>query len=826
MPQLPSGTVTFLFTDIEGSTRLLGELGDDYDDVLAEHRRLLREAFERHGGVEVDTQGDAFFVSFARASDATAAAAAAQEALASTPVRVRMGIHTGEPRTTDEGYVGIDVHRAARIGNAANGGQIVISPATRQLVDAEAELKDLGEHRLKDFPGPTRLFQLGGGDFPPLRTPDEARLPTTATPMVGRKKELADAVRMLSDGVRLLTVTGPGGVGKTRFAIEAAVELLESFTDGARFVDLAPLRSPNAVLPAISTAVRARGSLEDTLREQEALLVLDNAEHVADAAPDLRSLLEACPSLSLLVTSREPLHLSLEQELPLRPMGEAPAVELFRRRVRMADPTFDGDYAAIAEICSRLDGLPLAIELAAARVKVLGVKGLLERLEQRLPLLVGRNRDVPERQRTLRATLEWSYGLLDPDEQRVFAALSVFAGGFDLTAAEGVAGADLGTLESLVDKSLVRRENGRLSMLETIREFAGERREDSPEGDSTKRRHAEHFLEVVEPLFGFGADTADRLRQVSTVEREYENTLAAVEWFRRSGDAKSEVRILCGCVPYWVDNGPWEVGRRYFEDILARYREPNDLRAWALWTCSMFAWRLGDPHAGLLRAREARLLAQSSDDEDLRYYAALELAINEDHVGDHEASRRHYEEAANHARAAGSAYGVSMVLHNLGNLELVRGDLTAAREYLEQAVAVDREHDLRGVLANSVVDLGFVALRDRREDDAVEHFAESLELSVETERREILGWALVGLAATAGRMHGGARAATLLGAAWRLHATFGVSQAYFKVGEEIKASTASAARAELGEAEFERAFAEGQALSQEQAVQLARSSVP
>jgi tetratricopeptide (TPR) repeat protein len=245
-----------------------------------------------------------------------------------------------------------------------------------------------------------------------------------------------------------------------------------------------------------------------------------------------------------------------------------------------------------------------------------------------------------------------------------------------------------------------------------------------------------------------------------------------------------------------------------------------------LWTCSMFAWRLGDPHAGLLRAREARPLAQSSDDEDLRYYAALELAINEDHVGDQEASRRHYEEAANHARAAGSAYGVSMVLHNLGNLELFGGDLSAAREYLEQAVAVDREHDLRRALANSVVDLGFVALGDRREDDAVEHFAESLELSVEAGRREILGWALLGLAATAGRMHGAARAATLLGAAWRLHETFGVSQAYFKVGEELRTSTASAARAELGDADFERAFAEGRALSQDQAVELARRSVP
>jgi predicted ATPase/class 3 adenylate cyclase len=824
MHHLPTGTVTFLFTDIEGSTQLLRELGEDYDNVLAEHRRLLRDAFEARGGVEVDTQGDAFFVSFARASDAAAAAAVAQDALASTPVRVRMGIHTGEPRTTEEGYAGIDVHRAARIGNAANGGQIVVSPTTRQLLDGEAELKDLGEHRLKDFPGPTRLFQLGGGDFPPLRTPDEARLPTTATPLVGRKKELADAVRMLSDGVRLLTVTGPGGVGKTRFAIEAAVELLESFTDGARFVDLASLRSADAVLPAMSQAVRARGSLEEALREQEALLLLDNAEHVTEAAPELRSLLEGCPGVSLLVTSREPLHLSLEHELPLAPMPEAPAVELFRRRVRMTDPAFEGNYGVIAEICGRLDGLPLAIELAAARVKVLGVEGLLERLEQRLPLLVGRSRDVPERQRTLRATLEWSYGLLEPDEQRAFAALGVFAGGFDPSVAETVAGADLEIVESLVDKSLVRRENGRLSMLETIREFARERLDDSLEGKLVKRRHAEHFLEVVAPFFRLRSDAAERHREIATVEREYENILAAIEWFRRSGEVGSEVRTVLGCVSYWENNGPWEVGRRYIEDVLTRYGKPDDLRAWALWTSSMFAWRLADPQAALRRAREARPLAQASDDRDLRYYAALELAISESFVGDDEASRRHFEEAADLARAAGDAYRVSLVLNNLGQLSLEGGDLAAARHYFEQAAAMDRDHDLRRSLANSVVDLGFVALLDGRESDAVAHFSESLELAIEVERRETLAWALLGLAAVAQGSGDGRRAATLLGAASRQHEALG-GPGYYETGEAVRENVASAGRADLGEAAFERAFAEGGALSQEQAVQLARRSV-
>src|SRR5215211_288430 len=624
MPQLPSGTVTFLFTDIEGSTQLLEELGDAYQVALAEHRDRIRDSVARHGGTEVDTQGDAFFIAFARASDAVAAAVDAQNALVAGPVRVRMGLHAGEPSVTAEGYVGIDVHRAARIGNAANGEQIVISPATRQLLDDGFELRDLGEHRLKDFPAATRLFQVGQREFPPLRTPDEARLPTPTTPLVGRKKELRAALSLLNEeGVRLLTVTGPGGVGKTRFAVEAATESLSRFTDGVRFADLSSLRSADGVLPAIAQTVRARGALENALREQHMLLVLDSVEHLTEAGPALGALLDECRGVSMLVTSREPLHLTLERELPLRPMAEAPAVELFRQRVRMTEPDFEGEYGTSAQICARLDGLPLAIELAAARVKVLGESGLLERLDQRLPLLTGRGRDIPERQKTIRATLEWSYDLLDDEEQRVFAALSVFVGGFTLEAAEAVAQADLDVVESLVLKSLVRRDEQRLAMLDTIREFALERLAASDEA-AVRRRHAEHFRAIVEPLFALRrGESMERFPLMESLRAEYDNVLAALAWYAEAGDAEGQLRLAVGLYPYWYNHGPWTEARRLTDEALARYQERDALRGHGLWVSAVFAWRSGQARAGLPVALEAREIARGLDDEELEFYAVL-----------------------------------------------------------------------------------------------------------------------------------------------------------------------------------------------------------
>jgi predicted ATPase/class 3 adenylate cyclase len=820
---LPTGTVTFLFTDIEGSTRLLSEVRDRYADVRAEHHRVIREAVEQHGGIEVDTQGDAFFVAFARASDAVAAAAAAQAALARGPVRVRMGLHTGEPSITVEGYVGIDVHRAARIGSAANGGQVLVSSATSELLGEETELRDLGEHRLKDFPAATRLFQVGNAEFPPLRTPDEARLPAPATPLVGRTKELRDALRLLrEDKVRLLTVTGPGGVGKTRFAIEAASESLGSFTDGARFADLAPLRSADAVVPAIAQSVRAPGSVSETLQGQDVLLVLDNAEHVAAAAPELGSLLDSCPGVSMLVTSREPLHLSLERELPLRPMIEAPAVELFLQRGRMVDPDFEGDYPVLAEICGRLDGLPLAIELAASRVKVLGAEGLRDRLDRRLPLLVGRSRDVPERQRTLHATIEWSYDLLNSEEQRAFALVSVCVGGFTVDAAEVVAGADLDTLESLVEKSLIRQEQGRLAMLETIREYALQRLGTDGEEVGVRARHAEYYLALVAPLFEF-RDLPDRAELLELVSADYDNLMAALAWFVQSGDGKRRLQLVLGCYLFWYDRGPWAEARRLTDAALASYQGDDVLRARGLWSSATFSWRLGLPAEGHPLALEALAIARDLGDQRLLFDCALTLGINSTLTGDTETSRGYYREAEAIARELGNPRLITVVLNNLGNVALDEHDYSTARAYLEEAVEIDRLHGLASSLANSLVDLGYISLAEGSDAEAVGRFRESLDIASSQVLDETLSWGLQGMAAVLTARGRSDAAATLLGASARLQEHLGVGD-YYPIGREIRERIVASLREALGEAEFEETIRHGRLLSRDEAVRLAQAA--
>src|SRR5438067_5934099 len=389
---LPSGTVTFLFTDIEGSTRLLHELGDAYAHVLAEHRRVLREAFARHNGVEVDTQGDAFFVAFARASDALAAARDAQLAL-DGPVRVRIGVHTGEPLVTQEGYVGIDVHRAARIAAVGHRGQVLVSQSTHTLVGSD-DLCDLGEHRLKDLTAPERIYQLGNQEFPPLKSLNQSNLPQQPTPFVGREKELAEVLQLVGDpSVRLLTLTGPGGSGKTRLAVQAAAEAVDEHEHGVWWVGLQAVRDPELVLPTIGSMLGAKSEPVEHIGNRRMLLVLDNLEQVVGAAPALGELLAACPNLKVVVTSREPLRLAAEHEYAVQPFVEQEGVGFFLARARAVRADFQPDEE-VREICSRLDQLPLALELAAARVRALSSAQILVRLEQRLPLLTRGSRDV------------------------------------------------------------------------------------------------------------------------------------------------------------------------------------------------------------------------------------------------------------------------------------------------------------------------------------------------------------------------------------------------------------------------------------------------
>src|SRR6266704_3003150 len=545
---VPKGTITLLFNDIEGSTLLLQQLGEQYSRVLAECRQLLRTAFQRFEGYEVDTQGDACFFAFARATDAVSAAVAAQRALAShawpegAAVRVRVGLHTGEPQPTADGYVGLDVHLAARLMSVGHGGQVLLSQTTRHLVEHTlpdgVSLRDLGEHRLKDLQQQSHLFQLviAGlpDDFPPLLTLDihPHNLPVQPTPLIGREREVAAVQQLLlREDVRLLTLTGPGGSGKTRLGLHVAAELSDHFTDGIYFVNLAPISDAELVVPTVAQTLGVKESSTQSMAEQLQaflqakllLLVLDNFEQVVSAACILSDLLARCPDLKLLVTSRTVLHLAAEHEFAVPPLSlpdlnhlpdlvtlsQYEAVALFIARAQALKPEFQVSNTtapAVAEICARLDGLPLAIELAAARIKLLPPPALLARLGQRLEVLTIGARDVPARQQTLRDTIAWSYQLLDAAEQR----LSVFAGGCTLQAVEAI-GAVFGDttgqvferVASLIDKSMLQQteEKGEepcLLMLETIREYGQVCLQASGEEEVIRHAHAAYYLRLSE----------------------------------------------------------------------------------------------------------------------------------------------------------------------------------------------------------------------------------------------------------------------------------------------------------------------------------------
>jgi predicted ATPase len=605
---LPTGTVTFLFTDVAGSTRLLLELGaEEYATTLGEHRRVIRAACAAAGGVEVDNQGDAFFIAFPTAPGALAAAASLTEELASGPIRVRIGAHTGTPLVTEEGYVGPDVHRAARIAAVAHGGQVVVSSATAVLADM-GTLLDLGEHRLKDLSAPERIYQLGEGEFPPLNSLHQTNLPVPSTPFLGRQKELGEVAAVLSrDDVRLLTLTGPGGTGKTRLGTQAAGLVSEAYPDGVYWVPLAALVDPELVLPSAAQALGAGESLADHVCGKRMLILFDNFEQVVEAAGGLGELLSACPGLDLLVTSREPLHLTGEHEYAVPPFAHGDGVDFFLARARAVQADFVAN-GAVAAICRRLDHLPLALELAAARVKALTPEQILARLEQRLPLLTGGARDLPARQRTLRATIEWSHELLSQEERRLFRHLSVFAGGCTLEAAEEIVGADLDTLQSLVDKSLLRHTDDRFWMLETIREYALEQLEES--GDTELRhRHAAYFL-------GRAATEARELvgpqqrKCLARLRADSDNYRAALTFFEGQENGGALLALASRLGRFWYMSSMLEEGGRWLDSALQGANDRSLEYANALYSRSVLLFVGGSLDEGEARQREALGLYQ------------------------------------------------------------------------------------------------------------------------------------------------------------------------------------------------------------------------
>ena len=643
MPDLPRGTVTFLFSDVEGSTRLLDELGDAYADALEGHRRVLREAFAAHDGVEVDTQGDAFFVAFARATEAAAAALDAQRALADARVRVRIGLHTGEPLLRAEGYVGMDVHHAARVMSAGHGGQIVVSERTHSFLRDDLPLVDLGVHRLKDLRQAERLFQLGSGKFPPLRTLDATNLPIAASELIGRKRELGEVVDLLGDSARVVTITGPGGTGKTRLALQVCAELVGVAKDGVFWVPLASLTEAELVIPEIAQALGAKDDLRGYLRDREVLLLLDNLEHLLDAAPALTELLRGAKGLRLLATSRAPLRISGEHEYVLEPLAPSESVALFCERARAVGRLVPAD-GTVEEICRRLDGLPLAIELAAARTKLISPETLLERLERTLPVLTGGPRDAPARQRTLQATIEWSHDLLDDESTVLFRRAAVFAGGFSLSAAEQVCDTRLDALGSLVDLSLLKTlGDDRFLMLETIREYALEQLERSGEADQLSRSHADYFTRVAEEAYAKRVE--DEAAAARQLEVDHDNIRAAIDWLG-ANDRRGELELAGAVGWFLLTHGHHEEATRRLRHALESATEPTPAAARALaaagslsgqtgrqedagryFTQSIAAWREIGDQAELVSTLETFGWALFFGGEERRSQAVFEEAL-------------------------------------------------------------------------------------------------------------------------------------------------------------------------------------------------------
>jgi predicted ATPase/class 3 adenylate cyclase len=865
---LPTGTVTFLFTDIEGSTRLLQAVGRDYTDLLQRHMAILRQALADHDGVEFGTEGDALFAVFQTASEAVEAAVAAQQTLAGEPwptghrVAVRIGLHTGEGALGGDSYVGLDIHRVARVVSAAHGGQVLISDSTRALVENalpnDVALKDLGVHRLRDLERPEHLYQLViddlPDDFPPIRTLDARRtnLPAERTSFIGRERAIAELLDLVRE-VRLLTLTGPGGTGKTRLAMKVAAHLLDHYSDGVYLVDLSPIIDHRFVPAGVAQALQLREqpgrqpleTLIDGLREQHLLLVLDNFEHLLEGAETVGTLLDAAPRLTVLATSRIPLHIAGEREFPVPPLGlpdvgdggdpaifgQQEAVRLFVERATAVRPGFrlsPDNLAAIGQIAIRLDGLPLAIELAAGRAKLLEPDEILKRLSARLDLLVGGARDLPPRQRTLRAAIEWSYDLLEPDARRLFARLSPFSGGWTLDAAETVCAPTLGSslldgLASLLDHSLIRiagtAGGTRLVMLETIREYASERLAASDEADDVRRRHAHYYCELAEVRSSTSAELPWPLR---SLEVERDNVRAALAWAFNAQEAQVGLRIAAAVWPVWPRRDLAE-GRAWLERLLATpgSRERNANRARALASLGAVTLYLGEGEAGQAAREEAVAIARELRDARLLAYAIDPLEVALRAAGDLDAAEAVLAEGVTSAEEASETAIAASFRGRIGFIQVFRGQPDVAVGPLREAVAALREAGETSKLVWYVASLGTAEVMARDWAAAKRDLRELLAMSRAAEDPMALGAAITGLGFVASGEGHHERLARLWGVVARVRreAGGGVLQAI----RDRLGDPEGAARKAIGDDAFEQRRAEGQAMSVDEGVAYALS---
>jgi predicted ATPase/class 3 adenylate cyclase len=761
----PTGTLTFLFTDIEGSTRLWDLDAPAMQAVLASHDEVIRWAIEDHGGYVFKTMGDAFCAAFPTGPDALECALDTQRRLLSSPreqtspLKVRIALHTGAAEERDGDYFGPPLNRVARLLSSAHGGQVLVSLATQELVRDQlpggTSLRYLGEHRLKDLFRPEKIFQLLApelpSEFPPLRTLGAYRnnLPLQPTPLIGREKEVSEVCSLLrGDETHLLTLTGPGGTGKTRLALQAAADLLDDFPDGTFFAQLSTLTEGELFSSTVAETlgVRETGeqaldeSLKDYLRERRLLLVLDNFEQVLGAAPAVKELLAVAQGLKVLATSRAPLGLYGEHEFPVPPLTlpdlkSSPSLEsltqyesvgLFVERARAVKPDFkvtSESAPAVAEICVRLDGLPLAIELAAARIKMLPPQAMLQRLSSRLKLLTGGARDLPERQRTLRGAIEWSHALLDRGEQVLFARLAVFSGGRTLEAIDAIcdAGGDLPVdtfegVSSLLDKSLLRQEEGpggepRFVMLETVHEFAREKLEKSAEAEEIKRTHAHYFLTLAGEAYP-ELKGADQLEWLDRLEAEHDNMRAALSWALERNEAEVAIRLGGALWLFWFVRGYHSEGRRWLQEALAMdERGSTDSRAMALAGLGWLAAHQGALDLAQVACEEGlQLLAnEASEASEARRCLLVFLGWVEREREDYGWATRLFEESLVLSQQMGDTYWHATSLSNLALVSHYRRDSRRATDLYEESMDLFREQGDKQSLAYCLNNLGMVA---------------------------------------------------------------------------------------------------------------------
>jgi predicted ATPase len=809
----PSGTVTLVFTDIEGSTMLLDGLGAEaYKDALSAHRSALRAAFGAHSGYEVDEAGDGLFYAFASASQAVAAVAEAMVALDDGPVRSRVGVHTGEPLLDPPKYAGPDVHKAARIMSAAHGGQVLLSGATRELV-AE-EVLDLGRHRLKGFAEPVSLYQLGSDRFPPPRTISNTNLPIPLSSFVGREQEVAEVVSLVRSE-RLLTLAGPGGTGKTRLALEAASELVSDFGAGVFWIGLTQVRDPALVVDTIAQTLGAKQELGAHIGQKQLLLVLDNLEQVIDSSVELATLLQACRNLHLLVTSRELMRVEGEAVYSVPALAEPEAVELFCARARI-EPDDD-----VAELCGNLDNLPLALELAAARVSVLTPAQILERISQRLDLFRA-GRDADPRQQTLRATIAWSYDLLSADEQQLFTRLAVFRGGCTLEAAEQVADANLDALQSLVDKSLLRHSEKRFWMLQTIREYAFELLEERSEADGMRRRHADHYIELAELAY---AERLDRgLTWVRRLEKEHDNLRAALDHLQ-DRDPLRYLQLAGALGWFWDVKSAFIEATRRLEEALASAADDGPLTARALTSLGSIDSSLGRSAHGLSRLEQAIELWQALGDDTALVEAREVLGWAFYMCG--ETSRAHevFEDSLELARSLGHQALVSESLAGVCQVLVATGEFERAEPLAQELYAATRNSEDVSTMVSAHHYLADCAMHRRDYALAEQHRLNALEtsLAIGIEMQQTLE--VLGLAFTAAGLGRDEDAVRLEGAVAAKWEELGVPHAP-PLSEAWRQRDLAPARARLGATRANVVFDEGRAMTWDQALELALGKQP